>query len=269
MQVVVTRPADEGQVWAASLVAAGHEAICLPLIDIAPAPKPAEVQQFWTHLPQCHAAMFVSANAVAGFFANAPVDVEPASAFVGAKTRAWATGPGTERALLAHGVPQAQIDAPDQTAPQFDSEALWQVVHAQIRGKENVLIVRGAASQVAEPLASPAGRDWLSQQVTLAGGSVAFCSAYRRARPQFSAAQLAQVQTWSGASEAQNMAWLFSSSEAIHNLALALPGQSWQFARAICTHPRIAQQARAHGFGVVWESRPTLEDVLASIESAR
>jgi len=61
--------------------------------------------------------------------------------------------------------------------------------------------------------------------------------------------------------------WLFSSSEAIANLQLLAPGQSWQQARAVATHPRIAQAARAAGFGVVWESRASLDDVLASIES--
>ncbi|MGE3348297.1 MAG: uroporphyrinogen-III synthase, partial [Ramlibacter sp.] len=38
-------------------------------------------------------------------------------------------------------------------------------------------------------------------------------------------------------------------------------------ARAVATHPRIAQAAREAGFGVVCESRPALADVVASIES--
>ena len=47
--------------------------------------------------------------------------------------------------------------------------------------------------------------------------------------------------------------------------------QVWaQAARAVATHPRIADAARAAGFGVVRLSRPTLDDVVrvvASIES--
>ncbi len=268
MRVIVTRPANDGQVWAKALAAAGHVAVLLPLIEIAPAPNSAEVEQCWAHLPQFQALMFVSANAVAGFFANKPTHLNAAAAFAPEKRRAWATGPGTVRALLAQGVPETQIDAPEQNAAQFDSETLWAKVRAQIKGDEHVLIVRGAGNQDPEQLASNPGRDWLANQLTLAGATVAFCSAYQRARPRLSAAQLAQVQRWVNASDAQKVVWLFSSSEAISNLALAMPGQSWQFARAICTHPRIAQQARTHGFGVVWASRPTLEDVVASIESA-
>jgi uroporphyrinogen-III synthase len=48
-----------------------------------------------------------------------------------------------------------------------------------------------------------------------------------------------------------------------------LPGQSWAQARALATHPRIAQAVRALGFASVRESRPAFDDVLASIESAR
>jgi uroporphyrinogen-III synthase len=61
--------------------------------------------------------------------------------------------------------------------------------------------------------------------------------------------------------------WLFSSSEAVANLQSLLPDQSWQQARAVATHPRIAQAARTAGFGVVCESRPILGAVVASIES--
>jgi uroporphyrinogen-III synthase len=37
----------------------------------------------------------------------------------------------------------------------------------------------------------------------------------------------------------------------------------------VATHPRIAQAARDAGFGAVLEARPTLDDVVASIESER
>ena len=47
----------------------------------------------------------------------------------------------------------------------------------------------------------------------------------------------------------------------------ALPDQDWGQARALVTHPRIAQAARAAGFGSVQECRPALADVVASIES--
>jgi uroporphyrinogen-III synthase len=61
--------------------------------------------------------------------------------------------------------------------------------------------------------------------------------------------------------------WLFSSSEAVAHLRSLAPGQSWSRACALATHPRIAQAARAAGFGVVCESRPTMAELIASIES--
>ncbi|MFS2055745.1 uroporphyrinogen-III synthase, partial [Variovorax sp. CT11-76] len=46
-----------------------------------------------------------------------------------------------------------------------------------------------------------------------------------------------------------------------------LPATDWRAARAIATHPRIAQAARGAGFGTVRESAPLLEALVASIES--
>jgi len=61
--------------------------------------------------------------------------------------------------------------------------------------------------------------------------------------------------------------WLLSSSEAIAHLGRALPGQDWAAAHALATHPRIAQAARAAGFGCVSECKPALADVAAFIKS--
>ncbi len=61
--------------------------------------------------------------------------------------------------------------------------------------------------------------------------------------------------------------WLFSSSEALSNLTVLMPGENWAQARAVATHPRIAQRVQLAGFGTVRLARPTLADVLASIES--
>ena len=51
------------------------------------------------------------------------------------------------------------------------------------------------------------------------------------------------------------------------HLSQARPIGPWSQARALATHPRIAQRARDCGFGVVHESRPTLEAVVACIQS--
>ena len=61
--------------------------------------------------------------------------------------------------------------------------------------------------------------------------------------------------------------WLFSSSEAVANLCAALPSQDWSSARALATHPRIADAARRAGFGRVDATAASLEAVVRSLES--
>ena len=164
------------------------------------------------------------------------------------------------------------IDSPSPDALQFDSESLWAEVSGQVSAGTPVLIVRGdeavgqAVALVNRPAragANGAGRDWLAQHVEQAGGSVDFLVVYRRQVPVFSQAQCERVRTASY----DGSVWLFSSSQAVDNLTSNFPNLTWAQARAVATHPRIAQTARSHGFGVVCESRPTLSDVIASIES--
>ena len=107
------------------------------------------------------------------------------------------------------------------------------------------------------------GRDWFASQATAAGANVEFVVAYQRLCPTWSEQEHALVQE----AAADGSVWLFSSSEAISNLAASCPGQSWQRAKAVATHPRIALAAKDVGFAVVCESRPTVDALLASIES--
>jgi uroporphyrinogen-III synthase len=277
MRVVLTRPANDAKVWAQGLTAAGHEVVLLPLIEIGAAPDPEQVAQYWRRLSQFQAVMFVSANAVTGFFAgrSAEPSREKPTGQVWGKTllRAWATGPGTVQALLSQGVPADSIDSPEPSAAQFDSEALWEKVGNQLPPGVKVLIVRGTNDRLGEGHANGSngsdglGRDWLAGRLASAGVAVEFCVAYQRKKPVFAAGQLQAIQKRVNSDTADPLIWLFSSSEAISNLTDAFPGQLWSRSTALCTHPRIAQRARACGFGVVRESRPTLADVVASIES--
>ncbi|HRN07925.1 MAG TPA: uroporphyrinogen-III synthase, partial [Ottowia sp.] len=174
------------------------------------------------------------------------------------ETRAWSPGPGTTAALLQAGWPAARIDAPADDAPQFDSESLWARVATQVQPGTRVLIVRGAGSD-----GVAAGRDWLVAQLTAAGARVDQVAAYRRLAPTLDVAQ----RTRATAAAADGTLWLFSSSEAIINLRQCLPDVDWRAARALVTHPRIGDAARAAGFGAVHDTRPTLDAVAASIES--
>jgi uroporphyrinogen-III synthase len=260
MRAIVTRPEREARRWVDGLAARGIEACALPLIEIAPPADLRALHAAWRQLDRYAALMFVSANAVAHFLESRPAEVQHPSAADATEIRAWAPGPGTRQALLEAGWAPGAIDEPPADAGQFDSESLWQVVRPQARPGRHVLIVRGG-----DATGRAVGRDWLATRLAEAGAGVDFVAAYERRAPPLDAAQQALARQAAG----DGSAWLFSSSEAIAHLLAALPAQDWSRARAVATHPRIAQAARSAGFGVVWESRPNLEEVVASIESAR
>jgi uroporphyrinogen-III synthase len=263
MRLIVTRPSREAQQWVLDLSAQGFEAVALPLISIGPVVNTEALHKAWQHLGDYVAVMFVSANAVNYFIeSNKPPD-QCRCAWPAIKTRAWATGPGTSRALLSVGVAPELLDAPAPEAAQFDSEALWARVSAQVTPGARVLIVRGADSAGAGSTGSSGlGRDWLAERITHAGGVLDFVVAYQRCAPEFSPAEL----TLARQAASDGSVWLLSSSEALANLRATLPGQSLASAWALATHPRIAQAAKDAGFGQVLETRPTLNDVAAALQ---
>ena len=288
LRVLVTRPAHDALVWVERLQRAGFDALALPLIEIAPvsAPKHQEaLAKVWNALHSYAACMFVSGNAVEYFFkpnqAIAPGlrtlfainkvanKVFPSSSVQFPLTlRMMAPGPGTAAALLAAGVPASQIDSPAADATQFDSEALWQLVGVRDWHDKRVLLVRGLSEGAAGGGMS-SGRDWLTLQLQQAGAEVDTVSVYQRLPPVLTAPQLQQAQK----AASDGSVWLFSSSEAVVNLAAVpgLHGIDWSRARAVVTHPRIEAAVVAAGWGVVSGSRPALADIvatLASIESS-
>jgi uroporphyrinogen-III synthase len=263
MRLIVTRPRREAQQWVRDLSAQGFEAVALPLISIGPVDNTEALHQAWQQLGDYVAVMFVSANAVDYFIeSNKPLE-QCGCAWPAIKTRAWATGPGTSRALLSAGVAPELLDAPAPEAVQFDSEALWARVSAQVTPGARVLIVRGADSAGAGSTGSSGlGRDWLAERITHAGGVLDFVVAYQRCAPEFSPAEL----TLARQAASDGSVWLLSSSEALANLLATLPGQSFAGACALAAHPRIAQAAKDAGFGLVLETRPTLNDVAAALQ---
>ncbi|MDR7306399.1 uroporphyrinogen-III synthase [Rhodoferax saidenbachensis] len=264
MRVIVTRPQTEAAQWVQTLQASGYEAHSLPLIDVQPAAQPQAVREAWARMDrnQYDAVMFVSRNAVDHFFAlkqaAAPVFIAQAAI----KSRAFVTGPGSYSALLRAGAEPGCIDAPAQDTGQFDSEALWAVVQQRVVPGFRLLIVRGTTAQ-GDASDEGVGRDWFARKATAAGAVVDFVVAYQRQRPVLPAGGEALI----GAAATDGSVWLFSSSEAIANLQAWCPQQAWQQARAVVTHPRIGQAARAAGFGTVRESKPALAALMASIES--
>ncbi|MCE2781254.1 uroporphyrinogen-III synthase [Limnohabitans sp.] len=251
-RVIVTRSEREAQAWAHALQALGVPSESLPLIEIAGLQDPSPLASAWQAVPQYLAVMFVSANAVRHFMAARPAGapLQPC--------RAWSTGPGTRAALLAEGWPAELIDSPDETAPQFDSEALWALVAPRVidasptigsadaktaeQAQPVVLIVRGADAH-----GQLAGRDWLALQMESAGIQVLQTVAYVRRAPRLSAVQQSRArQAMSDGSR-----WLFSSSEAALHLLQACPDLNLDRAKALATHPRIALRLKQSGWSCV------------------
>jgi uroporphyrinogen-III synthase len=243
--IVVTRPQPQADAFVAALAAcAPHPvpAVAFPLLRIAPLDDPAPLHDAWAALRDGDFVMFVSANAVAAWFAATPPGRRwPAGALAGS------TGPGTSAALRGAGLADDRILAPDASAGRFDSEALWlRIASRDWRGRR-ALVVRGED-----------GRDWLAERLREAGAEVGFVGAYRRLGPPADAPTLAALRSL----HAHRHAWHFSSSEAIGHLrALAtqagLAAPDWAPLRAWATHPRIVAAARAAGFGRVEAVGPT------------
>ncbi len=241
--LIVTRPAAQAAAWVHELQTLGCAAQALPLIHIGPAPDPASVHQAWQALPGVSVVMFVSANAVQGFFACRPPEVSWPQGLLAAST-----GLGTSAALHAAGLANSQIVQPAADSAQFDSEALWLQLQGRWRRWHSrlVLVVRGGE-----------GRDWLADTLIEHGAQVRFVAAYQRHAPQPRAADL-QLLADAQARPAQHV-WLFSSSEAVARLQQLAPQATWQRSQAWVTHPRIGQAARNAGFGSVLALRPGVQ----------
>ncbi len=248
--VVVTRPDTQGRAWAEALEAQGWSAVLLPLIATVPPDDSEALAVARAGWRDFDAVMFVSGQAVQHFLENtlAKGPVQDKAPW----PRCWCPGPGTAQALVDHGVPAGQIDAPALNSEQFDSEALWRVVSTQVRPGHRLLLVR-----------SDGGRDWLAQQCLAQGGLVQVCSAYQRRAPVWSAQQQQQAHAATGPAAV----WLLTSSEAVSHLKHLLPDARWDRARAVATHPRIAASAHEIGFGQVVQSHPALQAVLHTLES--
>ncbi len=270
--LIVTRPQPEADQWVALLAQRGIAAQALPLIAIGPASNPADqaaLVQARTHWQGYGAIMLVSGNAARFFLDEKTALALNQRALAAIKTRVWSPGPGTARVALQCGVAASLIDQPAANAAQFDSEALWAQVAPQVpamaQAGQAVLIVRGASDQAdgAPPSTGGHGREWLAQQLRAAGVAVDFVAVYERQAPRWTPALTALAQQHlQGGSH-----WLFSSSEAVMHLRNKFSPHQLAACTAICTHPRIAQAARAAGFAHVKQCRPSVDDVVASLES--
>jgi uroporphyrinogen-III synthase len=267
-RVIVTRPEREAQTWAHSLQALGVQCESLPLIEIGGLQDPSPLTSAWQAVPQYLAVMFVSANAVRHFMAARPAGSPIQSC------RAWSTGPGTRAALLAEGWPAELIDSPDETAPQFDSEALWDLVAPRVINASQAIDLAGAKTAELAPAVvlivrgadahgQLAGRDWLALKMESAGIQVLQTVAYVRRAPHLSEAQKNRARQ----AMSDGSWWLFSSSEAAQHLLQACPDLNLGRAKALATHPRIALRLKQLGWMCVDLVPAGLEAQALSIKS--
>lgn len=218
--LVLTRPAAQAQAWTVALGAWGVPTHSLPLIDTQAMPGAQPVAR--AQVATSDWVFFTSPAAVAALF-------EGGWAWP-AGPRATCVGPGTAAALQAAGVPADRCLSPPDDAAQFDSEHLWPLLQTadDWRGRRMLW------------LCGEGGRDWLIQRLTEAGAQVSLLPVYRRTTPAVEPAVLHALLS-------APALWLFSSSEAIANLARLAPSTDWSRVQALATHPRIAERAQALG----------------------
>jgi uroporphyrinogen-III synthase len=257
VDIILTRPLAEGVTWANGLKKAGYRVKNWPLIEVTPL---TDVMRLKTALDAWHgyqAVMFVSRAAVSSALGS----MKPKAGW--GMTRCWATGPGTRAALREVGVPDSLIDSPAPDAAQFDTEALWSVVQSKVQALRPVLLLRGSDADHIDVNTQGAGRDWLLRQLGMKEIPVDILSVYQRSIPPWDNLRLEEAQI----AAHDGSVWLFSSSQALENLAALMPAQDWSVTRAVATHERIAQTAKAMGMAKVKFCRPSLLEVLASLES--
>lgn len=255
MTLLVTRPEPQASQWARRLNDAGVPARSLPLLETA-APEDdaarARLAALWHDLPDIALLMFVSPAAV-HWFAQA----RPDALAWPAGTRAAAPGPGTARALVAtfeaSGLQPAAVVSPPPDSAQFDSEHLWPELAPHDWQDRRVVIVSGGGAD-----GSAQGRRWLQERLQAAGARVDTVATYVRRSAAWSPEQWARArQAWT---DPDGHVWLFSSSQALPVLVERL-GPVPASARALVTHPRVADAAHELGFRHVVTTRPDLDSV--------
>ncbi len=224
--VVVTRPAAQAGPLAAAIAAAGGNALIFPLLEIAAAADAQPLAAAAERLSAYDWAVFVSPNAVDYALPTLlargpwPADLRPAT-----------VGPGTARALAAHGIGACLVPR-----ERFDSEALLALpeLAAERVAGQRVAIFRGDG-----------GRELLADTLRARGASVDCIPCYRRSPPASGAQPL--LAAWRAG---RLDALAVSSSEGLRYLVDLLDGEGRRQLQAtplFVPHARIAETARELG----------------------
>ncbi len=138
------------------------------------------------------------------------------------------------------------IDAPGAQAAQFESETLWAVVAPSASG-DHVLIVRGAdGGDTTAPAQAQAALGWRNSCKTKAHTPF-LPPGVRTPRPRPPPLDMPSC----SAGNSNRPGGRLAAANALGIWPMLAPQLSWQAHTALATHPRIAQQAQALGFGQV------------------
>ncbi|AYR25146.1 uroporphyrinogen-III synthase [Herbaspirillum rubrisubalbicans] len=253
LPVVVTRPLQQAQAFAASVEQLGRRAVIFPLLTIGPVADDAELKATLARLHEFALVVFVSPNAIDAAFAH--LSGWPSQVPIGI------VGEGSRLALRAHGVDNsnATLYGP-QRADKMDSEELLKSLPMEQLRNKRALIVRGQT-----------GRDFLSEALQQHGVTVEHLTAYRRLAPTLDARSGALLlDLLDGGAD-----WVITSSEALRNLldlARLAGGEErvvkLQRQRIVVSHHRIAETARQQGFVQVILTGSGDERLLAALAPA-
>lgn len=168
--VLITRPAGQGEVLKARFEAKGAQVLHFPTIEILPVEPSPELERVLHPLDSYHYAIFISPNAVE--YAARFMDL----ATIPPKLKVAAIGPGTARALVAHGRKPDML--PRDGA---NSEALLRLKSLNKVADKRILIVRGLG-----------GRELLAETLEERGAEVEYAEVYRRNVPRLDQTELTQ-----------------------------------------------------------------------------
>ncbi|MDR1709589.1 MAG: uroporphyrinogen-III synthase [Candidatus Accumulibacter sp.] len=225
-RILVTRTAGRAEALASIIASRGGEAVCVPLIDIAPPADWRAVDEAAGRLENFALAVFVSPNAVAFGLGRIlsrrawPADL--AAAAVGPETAAMLSEAGIEKVIAPGG-------------ERFDSEALLahEALSAGRLAGRSALILRGET-----------GRELLGETLRARGAEVCCVACYRRLAPGGGARVVSLLRN----NALDGVA--LHSSEGLRNLLDMLDTDGRERLAAMpvfVPHPRIADEAARLG----------------------
>jgi uroporphyrinogen-III synthase len=242
--IVVTRPRAQAGPLAAAIGEAGGEAVIFPLLEISPARDSGPLNAAIARLNDYRLAIFISPNAV-----DHAVPVILAHGAWPATLTPAAVGPGTVKALAAHG-----INGCLAPAERFDSEGLLALpaLAGTVLAGRRVAIFRGDG-----------GRELLAETLQQRGAQVDCITCYQRSGPTEDLEQL--LKRWR---QGQLAAITLSSSEALRHLLQGLDAEGLAYLQAtplFVPHPRIADVARQAGLTNIQLTAPADHGLLAGL----